>query len=33
LLWYLAVMFAGLLLVAAAPWITTVLPTLLNFKG
>jgi TRAP-type C4-dicarboxylate transport system permease large subunit len=33
LLWYLAVMFAGLLLVAAVPWITTVLPTLLDFKG
>jgi len=33
LVWYLAVMFAGLLLVAALPWITTVLPALLNFKG
>jgi tripartite ATP-independent transporter DctM subunit len=33
LLWYLAVMFIGLLLVASVPWITTVLPTLLNFKG
>jgi tripartite ATP-independent transporter DctM subunit len=33
LTWYLAVMFVGLLLVASVPWITTVLPTLLNFKG
>jgi len=29
---YLAVMIAGLLLVAFVPWITTVLPTWLNFK-
>ena len=29
---YLAVMIGGLLLVAFVPWITTVLPTLLNFK-
>ena len=33
LLWYLAVMFVGLLLVAAIPWITTVLPALFNFKS
>ena len=33
LLWYLAVMLLGLLLVAAVPWITTVLPALFNFKG
>ena len=33
LLRYLAVMIAGLLLVAFVPWITTVLPTLLNFKS
>lgn len=30
---YLAVMIGGLLLVAFVPWITTVLPTLLNFKS
>ena len=33
LLWYLLVMFAGLLLVAFIPWITTVLPMLLDFKA
>jgi tripartite ATP-independent transporter DctM subunit len=33
LLWYLLVMFAGLMLVAWIPWITTVLPMLLNFKA
>ena len=33
LLWYLLVMLAGLLLVAFIPWITTVLPALLNFKA
>jgi len=33
LLWYLAVMFAGLVVVAAVPWITTVLPEAFNFKG
>lgn len=32
LLWYLAVMFVGLLFVAYVPWITTVLPRLFNFK-
>ena len=32
LLRYLAVMIAGLLLVAFVPWITTVLPDVLNFK-
>lgn len=33
LLWYLAVMLLGLLVVAAVPQITTVLPALFNFKG
>ncbi len=33
LLWYLAVMFVGLVVVAAVPWITTVLPEAFNFKG
>jgi TRAP-type C4-dicarboxylate transport system permease large subunit len=33
LLWYLAVMFVGLMLVASIPWITTVLPALFNFKS
>ncbi len=33
LLRYLLVMFAGLMLVATVPWITTVLPALLNVKG
>jgi len=33
LLWYLAVMFVGLLFVAYVPWITTSLPTLFNFKS
>ena len=33
LLWYLAVMFVGLMLVATIPWITTVLPALFNFKS
>lgn len=32
LLWYLAVMFVGLLFVAYVPWITTSLPALFNFK-
>jgi C4-dicarboxylate transporter, DctM subunit len=32
LLWYLAVMLIGLLLVASIPWITTVLPALFGFK-
>ena len=30
---YLIVMLAGLLVVASVPWITTVLPALLNFKS
>ena len=30
---YMIVMFAALLLVASVPWITTVLPTLFNFKS
>jgi tripartite ATP-independent transporter DctM subunit len=33
LLWYLVVMFLGLLVVAAVPWITTVLPGMFDFKG
>lgn len=33
LIWYLAVMFLGLMLVASVPGITTVLPTLFNFKS
>ena len=33
LLWYLAVMFVGLMLVAWIPWITTVLPAMFNFKS
>ena len=33
LLRYLLVMFAGLMLVAFVPWITTVLPALFNVKG
>jgi TRAP-type C4-dicarboxylate transport system permease large subunit len=32
LLMYMIVMLAALLLVASVPWITTVLPTLFNFK-
>lgn len=33
LIWYLAVMFIGLIFVAYVPWITTVLPSLFNFKS
>jgi TRAP-type C4-dicarboxylate transport system permease large subunit len=33
LLWYLLVMFAGLMLVVWVPWITTVLPAFFNVKA
>jgi C4-dicarboxylate transporter, DctM subunit len=33
LLWYLAVMLVGLTVVAAVPWITTVVPEALSFRG